>query len=77
MKKKDGLALAAFVLGVVAVALAIDLAVAISFGGALLLGLAALVAVVVGSAVNDRLNERAAEARNADVAPPVDSRGIL
>lgn len=68
MNKKDGLALALFVLATLFVAIAIDVAVAISFGGALLLAVAALVAAVVGSALNDRLNERAVEARNTNVA---------
>lgn len=79
MNKKDGLALALFVVAALGIALAIDLVVAISFGGAALLAVAALVAVVVGSAINDRLNERAAEARNTNVAktPVVDTNPVV
>lgn len=74
MNKKDGLALALFVVGVLFVAFAIDIAVAVSFGGALLLALAAIVSVVVGATLNDRLNQRAVEARSTGVpVTPVDT----
>lgn len=63
MKNKDALAVALFVLGVLFVALVVNAAVTISFGSALLLGVAAVVSVVIGSTINDYLNDRAAKRR--------------
>ena len=55
MKNNNVRAAVVFVLAVLAVALLVDLAVAISFGSALALAVASLVAVVSGVEIHNRL----------------------
>lgn len=62
-----------FVLGVLAVAVLLDLGLTIAFGAALLVGAAALVAVFAGVEVHGRL----AAGRQTEVAPPLANDRIV